>query len=330
MYIIAEVGQAHDGSLGNAIAFINAASEAKVNAIKFQMHIAEEESTEEERFRVNCFPQDLNRYQYWQRTSFTLNEWKLVSEECQKRNIDLIISPFSKKAVEYCQQLCVDGIKIGSGEFFNEQLVTACIESKLKTIVSTGMASWNEVEELICRYPQYNEQLVLLHCVSKYPCPINEVGLNNVEELARRFKVRTGLSDHSGNLDVALVASARKLQYYEAHICWSRQMFGPDTKSSLTVEEFQKLTEFDMNVIKMDEIVDKNRTANELIYMKDIFGKSLVASRDLDEGIELKEDDLAYKKPAGGLKWDERHILLGKKLRKSIRQDDKFDPSIVE
>ena len=329
MYIIAEVAQAHDGSLGNAIAFIHAAARSKVNAIKFQMHIAEEESTEQERFRINCFPQDINRYQYWKRTSFTLNQWKIIADECRKNNIDLIVSPFSTKAVEDCQEIDVDAFKIGSGEFFNEQLVDACIQSEKKTILSTGLANWEEIGRIISKYSMHKSKLVLLHCVSN-TCPINEIGINNIGEFEKRFGVETGLSDHSGDVDVALVASSRGIKYYEAHICWSRDMFGPDTGSSLTVEEFKRLTKFDTKVIQIDNVIDKDSTASELQYMKDLFGKSIVASKDLIAGTTLTENDLSYKKPAGGLTWQQRNLLIGKTLVSSVKRDEKLSQTIIK
>ena len=106
-------------------------------------------------------------------------------------------------------------------------------------------------------------------------------------------------------------------------------MFGPDTRSSLTVEEFKRLTDFDKKVVQIDNSIDKDHTATELQYMKELFGKSIVASKDLIAGTTLTENDLAYKKPAGGLSWKQRNLLIGKTLLNSVKRDEKLNRSIV-
>lgn len=325
MYIIAEVAQAHDGSLGNALSFVDAASELGIDAVKFQLHIAEEESTTRDSFRVNAFPQDADRFSYWKRTSFTYDQWHLISNRCRSKNIDLIVSPFSMMAVDICLDLNVSAFKIGSGEFFNIPLVDKCLTTGKKIIISTGLSSWSDIDQLMYRFSRFKNQIALLHCVTKYPCPLEEAGLNNVLELKARYDVDTGLSDHSGDLDVALVSAARQFEYYEAHICWSKMMFGPDTSSSLTVNDFEKLAKFNVKVSKLSTFFSKDIIADSLRDMKQLFGRSLVASVSLPAGSLLQEGHIAFKKPGGGLSWQHMDNLVGRRLINKIEKDEPFD-----
>ena len=119
MYIIAEIGQAHEGSLGIAHSYIDALSETGVNAIKWQMHIAEAESSSEEPFRVKFSYEDKRRIDYWKRMEFTLDQWRGIKEHCEDRGMEFICSPFSNAAVEALEQLGVSKYKIGSGEVNN-------------------------------------------------------------------------------------------------------------------------------------------------------------------------------------------------------------------
>lgn len=324
MYIIAEIAQSHDGSLGNALAFIESAANVGLNSVKFQLHIAEEESTHQDKFRIDIFPQDKSRFFYWKRTSFSVDQWVLITEVCKARQIDLIISPFSNKALDLCLRLDVYALKIGSGEFFNLPLVDKCIKSGKRTIISTGMSRWADIDQLFDKYSKYKENISLLHCVTKYPCPLEEVGFNNVQEIKSRYGVKCGLSDHSGDVDIGLLAASMQLDYYEAHICWSKMMFGPDVSSSLTVSDFQRLSNFNKKVAQVMQKVSKDKIAEELSDTRTLFSKSLVAASTLEPGTVLTIDEINYKKPGGGLGWQSLGQLLGKQVIRRVEKDQPF------
>ena len=185
MYVIAEVAQAHDGSLGNALSFIKAISKTGCDAIKFQMHYASEESTNEDKFRVNTFPQDVNRYEYWKRMEFTIEQWKMISDACSSDDIDLIISPFSNKAIDICKTLKLSALKIGSGEYQNTELLDKAFSTHRRVIVSTGMCTDEEVLSYGKYCKQRCENLSLLQCTSKYPCNIDEIGLKRYPRISK-------------------------------------------------------------------------------------------------------------------------------------------------
>ena len=118
-YLIAEIGQAHDGSLGILYSYIDAIAQTGVDAVKFQMHIAEAESSEHEPFRVQFSLEDKTRYNYWKRMGFSLEQWRGIKQHCESANLDFICSPFSNLAVDWLEEMGVEQYKIGSGEVNN-------------------------------------------------------------------------------------------------------------------------------------------------------------------------------------------------------------------
>ena len=122
-YLIAEIGQAHDGSLGMAHSLIDAISPLGVNAIKFQMHYAAYESSVNENFRINFSYEDKSRFDYWKRMEFSYEQWKGLKQHCEQSGLDFIVTPFSCYALQVCQSIDVRIYKIGSGDFNNYLLV---------------------------------------------------------------------------------------------------------------------------------------------------------------------------------------------------------------
>ena len=148
--------------------------------MKFQMHIAEEEPTLDESFRVKIFPEDENRYKYWERTGFSYEMWEKIRDKCKEVGIGIIISPFSDKALQNCLRLGVKKLKIGSGEIFNSLLLERAADVAEELILSTGMSTWDDIDEAykLCKK---NKNLYLLQCTTKYPTELNEIGIENIE-----------------------------------------------------------------------------------------------------------------------------------------------------
>ena len=327
MYIIAEIAQAHDGSLGNALKFIEAAKICGADAVKFQAHIASAESTIRDKFRVNIFPQDSSRYDYWRRMEFSSRDWDLINEECHKRNIDLIISPFSIESVDLVSKLSsLRYLKIGSGEISNYELILYCIRTGIPIIISSGMSTWDELKDCADFCRSHSADFSFLQCTSAYPCELNEIGLNNIPLLKLRLNAsKVGLSDHSGDEDVGIAACALGSDILEIHICWNKAMFGPDTSSSLDLDQLKRLCKFrdKMNILKVE--TNKDSISDSMISMKSLFERSLVASRTLQKGEVITATHIAYKKPAGGLPFKFKDKIIGKTLKVKMNKDDPFD-----
>ncbi len=321
--LIAEVALAHDGSLGMAQAYIDAAADAGVDAIKFQTHIAAAESTSRETFRVPVFPQDKTRFDYWQRTSFTLEQWKYLAERARERGLIFLSSPFSMAAVELLQECAVPAWKIASGEVNNLPLLEHIAETRLPVLLSSGLSSWDELQTAAKFFIERRIPLAMMQCTSAYPCPPETWGLNLLAEMRAAFQCPVGLSDHSGSLAPSLAAVALGANAIEFHLTFHRRMFGPDVASSLTVEQAIDLVGMIRSLEKaLASPVDKNKTAQESSRIRSLFTKSVVAAQSLPAGTILERKHLDFKKPGDGIPAHRYSELLGRRTIAALAKDD--------
>jgi len=281
--IVGEVAQAHEGSLSLAHAYIKAIADAGADAVKFQCHIAEAESTPDEPWRIEPeYPQDANRYAYWKRMEFTFDQWAGLAAHAWRRGLAFVVSPFSVEAVQMMTPL-VDAWKVASGEIGHVDLLAAIRETRKPVLLSSGMSLWQElfaavdvVDPVECVQPEYNNhrRLVVLQCTSEYPCPPEHVGLNMLQWFRARppnFRA-VGLSDHSGTIYAGLAAVALGCDVLEVHVTFSRAMGGLDTSSSITLEDLGRLVE-GVRWIERAKAhpVDKDAMAKELEPMRALF-----------------------------------------------------------
>lgn len=321
VYIIAEVGQAHDGSLGILHSYIDAAASTGVDAIKFQTHIAEAESSEHEPFRVNFSYEDKTRFDYWKRVSFTEDQWGEIKAHCDEKGLDFISSPFSIAAVELLERVGVSKYKIGSGEITNHLMLNKIASTGKPVILSSGMSSYDELSAAVSIFREAGAELSILQCTTKYPTAPSDIGLNVIRELRSRFNVPAGLSDHSGKIFSLLAAVSLGAEVLEAHIVFDKRMFGPDSSSSLSIEDFSSLVEGVRDIeLMINNPIDKNNNA-QFKGLKNIFEKSLAVNTDLKAGSVIKIEQLEAKKPAGmGVSASEYVSVIGKQLTRDIKQ----------
>lgn len=321
--IIGEVAQTHDGSLGQAHAFIDAIANAGADAVKFQTHIAAAESTPDEPWRVKFSPQDETRYEYWQRMEFSKEQWANLKKHADERGLLFLSSPFSMQAVELLDEIGMSVWKIASGEVNNFQLLSRIIETGKPVILSSGMSDWNELDEAVAHVSKADNPLAVLQCTSQYPCPPEKVGLNMLEVLQKRYDCATGLSDHSGKIFAGLAAATLGAEVLEIHVTLSREMFGPDVPSSITSKELRQLVEGVRSIEKMTaNPVEKEEVAAELAPLRQIFTKSFYASSFLPAGTILDAEHLLLKKPGKGIPAAQLPNLIGRKLRRSLQSDE--------
>ena len=320
--IIAEVGQSHDGSLGLAHAFIDAVADAGADAIKFQTHIASAESTPAEPWRKAFSLQDETRYDYWRRMEFTQSQWVGLKEHAAQRGLGFLSSPFSLEAVELLTHVGVEAWKVPSGEINNLPLLRAMAETNLPLILSSGMSTLQEIDGAVDYVRQYQVPLAVLQCTSLYPCPPEQIGLNVLSLFRERYGCSVGLSDHSGTMFAGLAASTIGIEVLEVHVTLSREMFGPDVPASITSQELQQLVEGIRTIETMKtNPVDKTVATEEVVPLREIFMKSIVAKTDLAEGTVLQEAHLTTKKPGTGLSPNQMPMLVGRRLRRSVNRD---------
>lgn len=324
-FIIAEVAQTHDGSLGQAHAFIDAVARAGADAIKFQTHIAAAESTPDEPWRVKFSPQDDTRYEYWQRMEFTPAQWAGLKQHADDAGLVFLSSPFSMEAVDLLANLGMAAWKIASGEINNRPMLEAMMATGRPLLLSSGMSPVAEIDELVAWIREKNHPLALLQCTSMYPTPPEHVGLNIIPFFQQRYGIPIGLSDHSGTIFPGLAAAALDSAILELHVALSREMFGPDVIASITTAELAEL----VRGIRFIEAMrggtsDKDELAGQVSHLRKLFIKSLVAKQDLAAGHVLSAEDFVLKKPGTGLPADALAELVGKTLAVPLQRDQQI------
>lgn len=321
-FIIGEVAQAHDGSLGTAHAFIDAIAKAGADAVKFQTHIASAESTPAEPWRVRFSPQDATRYDYWRRMEFSEPQWAALRAHATERGLKFLSSPFSREAVDLLSRVGVHAWKIASGELATPDLFEGIAETGLPVYLSTGMSTLAEVDDAVARVKSRNLALTVMQCTSAYPCGPERVGLNLLEEYRRRYCTPVGLSDHSGTIFPGLAAATLGAAVLEVHVTLSREMFGPDVAASVTTTELRQLVD-GVRFIEtmMARPVDKDAMAGELGTVRALFTKSVVARADLPPGTVLQPTHLIAKKPGSGIPASRIGQLTGRRVKRHVAAD---------
>ncbi len=330
-FLIAEVAQAHDGSLGLAHAFIDAAARAGADAIKFQTHIAAAESTLDEPFRVKFSRQDETRFAYWQRMEFTPEQWQGLTEHAREKGLVFLSSAFSVEAVSLLTRLGMPAWKIASGELGSTAILDAMMKTGAPFLLSTGMSGWSEIDALARAIRGAGRDLAILQCTTRYPTPLEQVGLNVMGEMRSRYGVPTGLSDHSGRTEPPIAALARGADVLELHITLDRGMFGPDVPASLTVDEFRRVADFRDAIAVMDRHpVDKDALAQELAPVRAMFRRSLAPVRVLHAGTVLSAEMLTAKKPGTGIPEHELTRIIGRRLVRDVAPERLLRPEDFE
>jgi N,N'-diacetyllegionaminate synthase len=314
-YIIAEIGQAHEGSLGILYSYIDALAHTGVNAVKFQMHIAEAESSLEEPFRIQFSLEDNTRFDYWKRMGFSLEQWKGIKKHCDEAGLDFICSPFSNLAVDWLEEIGIEQYKIGSGEVNNFLILEKIAQTGKPVILSSGMSSYDELDQTVAFLRERNVDFSILQCTTAYPTEPEQYGLNVIQELRNRYNVPIGFSDHSAKIETCIAATALGASILEFHAVFDRQIFGPDSKSSLTIHEIQNLVISVRNIKRaLDNPINKNSNES-FAALKQIFEKSLAVNKKLSQGHVLTIDDLEAKKPKGyGIDAAKFMDVVGKRL----------------
>jgi N-acetylneuraminate synthase len=330
-FLVGEVAQAHEGSLGMAHAYIDAISEAGADAVKFQTHIADAESTLLEPWRVKFSLQDDTRYNYWKRMEFTEEQWIGLKRHSEQKGLLFLSSPFSIEAVELLERLGVAAWKIASGEITNSPMIERIFDNKLPIMLSTGMSRIEEIDFVVDKIKSAGIPMAVLQCSTAYPCPAEKVGINLIQFFRERYDCPSGLSDHSGKIFPGLAAVTLGADIIEVHATLNRKMFGPDVSSSVTVSELRQLSEGIRFIERMcSNQLNKNAIADEFRPLRNFFTKSIVAKRKLRAGTVLTKNDLTVKKPGTGIPASEINCFIGRRLLRDIEMDDFLREDFLE
>ena len=275
MQIVAEIGLQHCGCLGTAFAFIDAVADAGVDVAKFQNHCQDTCKS----FRPgmeNYFPQDDDREDYWDRTSFGHAHWPKLRDKCHKRGLKFSCSVFSLQGVEMMSTI-VDTFKVPSSKTNDLELLKAVAATGKPVVISTGMSDRKETAEAVYALHDAGCKPTILECSSVYPCTpemtlLSQNGFWWNIECPAGYERPWGLSDHSGSIIPGLIAAWQGADMLELHCCWSRQQWGPDVSSSLTIDELKQLVDGVRFVERMRaSTITKDQLAAELEPVRRVF-----------------------------------------------------------
>lgn len=259
--VVAEVGLAHDGSLGMAHAYIDAVAAAGAGAVKFQRHRPEDGGEWRERPK---YCQDATRADYWRRTAFRQDEWEDLARHAGSKGLLFLCSAFSVEAAQALEDL-VPAWKVPSGQVTNRPMLEYMTAHPKPTIISAGMSSDAEMVGALARF----EERVFLQSMSLYPTPLDQVGLGPFGEV---YGALIGLSDHSGTIWPSLAAATLGAAMVEVHVTFSRAAYGPDTASSITVAQSGTLCEGIGAIRKAQQPVDRDALlAGPLAEMRRVY-----------------------------------------------------------
>ncbi len=317
--IIAEIGSTHDGSLGNACRMIESAAGCGVDVVKFQTHIPEAETLPDA--PMPPFFKGEPRFEYFKRTGFDPDQWRLLKRTCEKNGMEFMSSVFSIEAVDLLEEIGVERYKIPSGEVTNLPMLEYVAKTGKSIILSSGMSNWKELDEAVEVITNHNRELTVLQCTSAYPAKYEEIGLNIMLEMKERYGLPVGLSDHSLRNYPSFTAAALGASVIEKHFTLSKEMYGSDARHSLEPHEFSDLVDGIRAIgLMLSSRIDKDDTG-AFGDMKAIFEKSIVTVKDIREGQSITRDMLAVKKPGTGIPPKFLEDAIGSRAARDIDRD---------
>jgi len=325
IFIIAEAGVNHNGSLDLAIRLVETAKESGADAVKFQTFRADllaTRSAHKALYQERTTKSAESQFEMLQRLELDAAAHQRLINHCRQIGIQFLSSPFDAQSADLLDTMNVSLFKVPSGEITNLPFLEHLAGKRRPLILSTGMSTLGEVEEAV-RVLQSSgaSQLTLLHCVTEYPAPYAEVNLRAMLTLKSAFGLPVGYSDHTPGIEIAIAAAALGAEVIEKHFTLDRSLPGPDHAASLEPVELQQM----VAAIRHVEVALGNGIKSpapcELPNIS-VARKSVVAARALPAGHQLKIGDLDIKRPGNGLAPKLLPELFGRSLRVAIAKDE--------
>ena len=325
--IIAEAGVNHNGSFIEAKKLIDAAVNCKADIIKFQSFRANDlciPETKKAKYQENNGKNNETQFEMLKELELSLQEQEDLKIYSEKKNIEFLTSGFDLDSLNFIKNLDLKRYKIPSGEITNLPYLRFVGSQNKPVILSTGMSDMKDIGNALKYLISSGTSLkniTLLHCLSEYPAPLEEVNLRAMISMRNKFKVNVGYSDHTLGIEVSLAAAALGATVIEKHITLDKNSNGPDHRASLDPNEFRKLVEGVRNISKALGSKEKKITNSELKNIS-IVRKSLVAKVDIKKGDLFTEANLCTKRPGTGISpmlWDK---VIGSRSLKNFKAND--------
>ncbi len=325
VFIIAEAGVNHNGSMEIAIKLVDAAASAGADAIKFQTFKAENlvcKNAAKAEYQLETTNEKESQFDMLKKLELTSEMHEQLMAYCKQKEIMFLSTPFDVESLHYLNEKNIAILKIPSGEITNYPFLREIGKTGRKVILSSGMSTLEEVRRAVKVLKESgSKEITVLHCNTEYPTPYTDVNLKAMCTLKKELGVEIGYSDHTQGIEVPIAATALGATVIEKHFTLDRNMDGPDHKASLEPDELQSMVQAIRNIeaalgdgIKMPTKSEKRNI--------DVVRKSIVAKCDIAEGEVFTENNLTTKRPGTGVSpmlWQQ---IIGQKAKRNFSIDE--------
>jgi N,N'-diacetyllegionaminate synthase len=320
-FIIAEIGPNHNGSIRTALKMVDQLSRSGVDSIKFQL------GDPNKLYSANSFMADYQKKNSNKKsiiemaTSYQLShkDHLRIFNHCKKKKIIYSCTAFDLDSLKFLDKVIkIPFFKIASGEVFSLDMLDYISKQNKPIFLSTGMSTFSDIKLILKKLNKFKKKdITIMHCVSSYPAIKENLNLNIIDEIKRRYKCKIGYSDHSVGDDACLIAVAKGAKVIEKHVTISKNLNGPDHKSSATISEFKKLVKKIRNFELLLGNGVKKFSKNE-IHIQKVAKKSIVAKFKIFKNQIIKKKDICFKRPGTGISPIDIQTVIGKKAMKDI------------
>ena len=314
-YIIAEIGNNHNGSVELAKKMIVAAKQSGADCVKFQTF------STNSLFSKNFLDKNIGLKKDSDKFTLKLKDFEKLSKFAKKIKLHFTATPFSNIEVDYLiDYLKVKFVKIASMDLNNHPFIKYIAKKKIPIILSTGFGTEKEISDAVKLIKKYNSKLAILHCVSEYPPQIKKLNLNRIKILKAKFKIPVGFSDHTIGVNASCIAMTLGAQIIEKHFTLNKKMKGWDHPISADILDMESICKFSKNLKKI--LGSEKIYRVESVNKKKLFRRSIVANKYLNKGKKLSLNDLNFKRPGNGIGPNNYKKILGKFTNKNIKKDE--------
>lgn len=325
VYIVAEAGVNHNGSLSLAKQLVESAAKAGVDAVKFQSFVAESGisiNAPKADYQLKLTNHSESQIEMIKRLELSAEAHVELIDHCRQHGVDFLSTACDLDSVALLERLNQSAYKIASCDIVNIPVIRAVAKQGKKVFLSTGMATLGEIERAVSELENHGtNDIILLHCTTEYPCPINEVNLRKINTLQSAFNLPVGFSDHSEGISAAVASIAMGAVMVEKHFTLDRKMEGPDHTASIDPQGLKELVQ---SIREVEQALGKSKFIPSPAEKRNlpIMRRKIVAVRNIKMGEVFDLKNVGFKRAEGGITPDYCDFILGNKALKNYSTDD--------
>lgn len=325
VFIIAEAGVNHNGSLELAKKLVDAAKNSGADCVKFQTFISKNivsSTAKKAEYQKKRTELEESQYDMLKKLELSFNDFEALSEYCKVKDIEFMSTAFDFDSINFLSKLELGTWKIPSGEITNLPYLMKIAKLNKPVILSTGMSTMEDIRDAIKVLKENGTtELTVLHCTTEYPTPIKDVNLNAMISIKNEFNVNVGYSDHTNGIEVPIAAVALGAKIIEKHFTLDKTMEGPDHQASLEPDELKKMVKSIRNIELALGNGIKQPAESEIKNMA-IARKSIIAGTNIKYGEIFSEENLAIKRPGNGISPMKWFDIIGKPASRDYKEDE--------